>query len=140
MNHHEPPLCSRNPRLFDSRAEGEPHKHVAARHRLAVLACRNCPALTACAQHLADAETNGARIDGIIAGRTWRRLRDLAPNTRTCLHCGTTIVKRGTPAADRLRPDGTLTPLHAGRNLCTDCYNHHEKVGTLNRYPRIRNR
>ena len=129
--------CASHPRLFDSRGEGEPHKVAAARHRLAVLTCRACPALAACQQYLLDCETSGARVDGVVAGRQWRRLRDRVPEIRACADCGTAIVKRGTPNIDRLRPDGTLMAKHAGRGLCDTCYDRHRQHGTLERFPRL---
>ncbi len=137
MNHDDTTPCARNPRLFDSRREGEPSDTAAARQRLAVLTCRACPAIDACKRYLLDCETRGARVDGVVAGRQWRRLRDRVPEVRACADCGTAIVKRGTPNIDRLRPDGTLIAKHAGRGLCDDCYNRHRFNGTLGRFPRL---
>ncbi|QGS34073.1 hypothetical protein FOB82_03045 [Corynebacterium xerosis] len=128
--------CQRMPRLFDSRDEGEPHKAAAARQRLAIHACRSCPALGACKRYLLDCESRGAQVDGVVAGRHWRRLRDRVAEVRPCADCGADMVKRGTPTIDRLRTDGTLTARHAGRGLCDDCYSNHRIADTLSRFPR----
>lgn len=137
MNLSTDTACARRPRLFDSRDVGEPSDAAAARQRLAILACRACPALDACKQYLLDCELRGAPVDGVVAGRQWRRLRDRVPEVRRCADCGTEIVKRGTPNIDRLRPDGGLIAKHAGRGLCDDCYNRHRATGTLGRFPRL---
>lgn len=129
--------CARAPQLFDSRGEGERSEAAVARQRLAIQACRTCPALDACERYLLDCETRGARVDGVVAGRQWRRLRDHVPEVRRCADCGTEIVKRGVPITDRLRPDGRLIAKHAGRGLCDDCYNRHRYHGTLGRFQRL---
>lgn len=129
--------CARAPKLFDSRGEGERSEAAAARQRLAIQACRTCPALDACKRYLLDCEHRGARVDGVVAGRQWRRLRDRVPEVRRCADCGTEIVKRGTPNIDRLRPDGRLIAKHAGRGLCDGCYHRHRCNGTLGRFQRL---
>jgi hypothetical protein len=62
--------CQTDPQLFDV-----DRRMTRVDIDYAVDACHNCPALDACRQYLADCDTAGIKVHGIIAGefRPWPR-------------------------------------------------------------------
>ncbi|WJZ00676.1 hypothetical protein CHAN_10375 [Corynebacterium hansenii] len=132
--------CRTSPEAWDSQHEGEDHRVVARRHRTAILRCRRCPALDACTRYLQDKEADGEPLDGIVAGRRWRRLRVTTPEVPSCRDCGIAMTLSHAPLHERLADDGTLLARHAGRGLCQSCSARHKRAGTIGQFPTLRRR
>ncbi|UBI01578.1 hypothetical protein [Corynebacterium freneyi] len=130
--------CRRDPASWGSIHDGESSKAAARRMRLAAVACLRCPVLLACRRWLADQESAGIRIDGIVAGRHWHG-RDRALVVGDCLDCDQPMSKATASLEDRLGSGGMMLVRHKGRGLCSRCWRARKIAGTLDQLPRTRN-
>lgn len=107
------------PTLWEGQRGRESKEAAQARHLEAKLLCLRCPLLDACEAMVCHYEKLDQGIDGVVAGRysTAERLYNKTYIVR-CLGCGATLH----PQCAQTRRNREGLRVHAGEQLCTDCY------------------
>lgn len=108
---------------WDGRRPGEETTSVAERHAVARQECMRCPLLDKCEHYLTDQETEGARVDGVIAGR-YSDVDPLSKNEHqfwqtTCRGCEKDMIPMRPTGSKRSRG---LRRKHTGEGLCDECF------------------
>lgn len=129
MNELEGGLCQRAGLSSEERLLWEDTKHREKqpareiRHRQARILCNRCPVLELCEERLVKLESEGIRVDGVVAGRySTVKIGYFATTQTHCQCCGNYLQLAGKNEFGKKIKQRPGALEHAGEGLCVECY------------------